>query len=552
MEKIAIPNGIYAEVAEYKNQVIKDYTNNPYIEALPELLTSQEVISKLAFYPDYDVSERSIESHYRIHMINRLFQIFQPLPMSIELESKISRAVRQGYISRNPFSQQNARDYYRDFAIINNINSAVNSQTLQMAYGFSFIGISGLGKTSSLERVLGMYPQVITHSHYKGINMSAYQVVWIKLECPFDSSVKGLLTDFFATVDRLLGTNYHEKVLRTRPTTDIMISIMNLVVRNISLGMLIIDEIQNLSLAKSGGSEKMLNLFVNLMNSVGVFVLLVGTPAVLGILKSKLRLARRSIGQGGDMLCERMVKDKVWDLLVNSIWRYQWTMKESKLTQEIIDTLYAETQGIPDLLKKVYGISQVYAITSCKEEITPSLIRQVSRENLKLVQPMLLALRTGDLRKIAKFDDIYTTDFDFESIVDKSKQGFDFDSRIKSLKKKQEEIDGNNINSIKEKAVVKLVELGIEINKAKKVINSLVDNSKDAVDSNSLVIEAISFIKNPELSDKKNEKRISNLNDVRIVVEMGKEIGKTAYEALLDKGYIKKFEDDIFSLGMIL
>ena len=34
---------------------------------------------------------------------------------------------------------------------------------------------------------------------------------------------------------------------------------MGQVVRNSSLGLLIIDEIQHLSMAKSGGSEKMLN-----------------------------------------------------------------------------------------------------------------------------------------------------------------------------------------------------------------------------------------------------------------------------------------------------
>ena len=36
-----------------------------------------------------------------------------------------------------------------------------------------------------------------------------------------------------------------------------------------------IDEIQHLSMAKSGGSEKMLNFFVNLVNNVGVPVILV-------------------------------------------------------------------------------------------------------------------------------------------------------------------------------------------------------------------------------------------------------------------------------------
>src|SRR5690625_2700974 len=103
MKEVMIPNGSIAVEAKYTEQVISDYRRNPLIEALPNLLSPHEVIEKIAVYPEYYRSERQVESHYRIHMIDRLFQVFQPLPMNLELENKISRALRQGYISRNPF-----------------------------------------------------------------------------------------------------------------------------------------------------------------------------------------------------------------------------------------------------------------------------------------------------------------------------------------------------------------------------------------------------------------------------------------------------------------
>ncbi len=71
---------------------------------------------------------------------------------------------------------------------------------------------------------------------------------------------------------------------------------------NHSLGLLVIDEIQHLSLAKSGGSEKMLNFFVNLVNTIGVPVVLIGTMKALSVLQSEFRQARRGSGQG-DMNC---------------------------------------------------------------------------------------------------------------------------------------------------------------------------------------------------------------------------------------------------------
>ena len=43
------------------------------------------------------------------------------------------------------------------------------------------------------------------------------------------------------------------------------------------LGLLVIDEIQHLNQAKSGGAEKMLNFFLQLMNTLGLPVVLIGT-----------------------------------------------------------------------------------------------------------------------------------------------------------------------------------------------------------------------------------------------------------------------------------
>jgi len=48
-------------------------------------------------------------------------------------------------------------------------------------------------------------------------------------------------------------------------------------------------------MAKSGGSEKMLNFFVNLVNNVGVPVVLVGTPKAVKVLQGILD--RREGGQ---------------------------------------------------------------------------------------------------------------------------------------------------------------------------------------------------------------------------------------------------------------
>ncbi len=497
---VDISSRYQAEVAKYKKQILKDYANKPLIEALPVLWEVQEVVDKLAYYPEYHSDERQLGNHYRTHMITRLFQVYQPLTMSIELESKISRVIRQGYIARNLFNSNIAKGFRDDYGKINvegNYKSGIFSSS---ACGFSLVGISGLGKTLSLQRILNMYPQVIAHSEYKNVALSAYQVVYVKLECPFDGSVKGLLIEFFSTIDRLIGTNYYQKMMKTRATTDMMLTVMNQIVRNCSVGLIIIDEIQNLSTAKSSGSEKMLNFFLNLINSVGVPVVLVGTPKAIRLITKDFRQVRRGVGIGGDMVCDRMKKDKEWELLVRTLWHYQWTKKETPLTEELVTLLYEETQGIPDLLNKLYAITQGYVISNGKEAITPNVIKKVAREHMKLIQPMIRALKTGNVREIAKYGDISMIDFDIENFISKTRPTINLDL-IKNVR------EHGNIEK-----------------RGTDVIN---ENNK---------------IKRKNTENNGNE--ILNTLDIRFIGEQAKKECKDVYSVLKESSYIKSYEED--------
>lgn len=81
-----------------------------------------------------------------------------------------------------------------------------------------------------------------------------------------------------------------------------LLIIMTQLVRQFQIGILVIDEIQHLSEAKGGGSDKMLNFFVTLVNTIGIPVVMIGTTKAMSILQSEFRQARRGSGQGGSDL----------------------------------------------------------------------------------------------------------------------------------------------------------------------------------------------------------------------------------------------------------
>src|ERR1043165_9749367 len=81
-------------VASYLNQEIAGYQDNPFIEALPRIMTEDEVIEAMARYPSYNQRERRLPAHMRFHTIWNALQFFAPLPIHIDLEQRFSRMIR--------------------------------------------------------------------------------------------------------------------------------------------------------------------------------------------------------------------------------------------------------------------------------------------------------------------------------------------------------------------------------------------------------------------------------------------------------------------------
>jgi hypothetical protein len=417
------------EKASYRDPLIPRYQGNPYIEALPPIWSKEEVIDLLQRYPEYREEHRTWNTELRVHLIRSVSKFFAVFPWHIDLEQRISCTIRTGYEARNPILPKEWPYIREKLELLKSVLASGENgvkeefgadvpllEDLEMAAtGFAFIGISGIGKTSALKNTLKHYPQVIIHSHYHGKDFNRIQVVWIKLECPYDGSIKGLCLNFFHAIDSILGTNYCENYGRKgRATVDELLPNMARVSLLHGIGVLVIDEIQHLNEAKSGGARRMLNFLVELVNTVGMPVIPVGTYKAAPILGAEFRQARRSAGQG-DLFWYAMKEDDTWELFLESLWMYQYTKKPTDRTPELSHALYDVTQGITDVAVKVYMLAQVRAITRGDDEgetITEELIRSVAYDSLRLVNPILEALRSGDILELHKVDDVLPIDIE--------------------------------------------------------------------------------------------------------------------------------------------
>lgn len=410
--------------AVYREPEIADHAGNPLEEALPPMFTTDQLILRLQHFPAYNESDRNAPDEVRYLANQNSMRFFAPLDIHIDLYRRITNVTRIGYAGRNPMAEFQRLPKRLKLDTFDQYNGQQTTPGLMStAAGFNIAGISGVGKSFSIDRILKLSPQAIHHSEYKKRPFTHTQIVWLKIDCPFDGNPRGLCISFFKAVDGLLGTNYRKAFVKRRQLQTELLADMATVAENHFLGVLVIDEIQRLSLARSGGADLLLNFFVQLVNEIGVPVLLVGTYKALRVLSGEFSQLRRGTGQG-DLIWDRMRNDEQWASFVKSLFHSQYTRKKfspydpvplsphevqqsNPIQKTLSDVLYEESQGITDLAVKMYMFAQERAIDTEKEIVTANIIRSVARDKFAMLRDVLVALRENNKGALAAWDDVY-------------------------------------------------------------------------------------------------------------------------------------------------
>lgn len=350
------------------------------INALPPMKAGDELISALTVLPEYDKSICDENEAIRLMALSDLYKIYLPSQMSVEIYSKLYLALLrslQKKTTKTAIQQKNENHKAICKQDYNGILGGADS--------FTIIGSSGIGKSSAINRAIDLITAtgiIETKEPYSRI------IPCIVVQCPFDSSVKGLLLEILRKVDECLNSKYYENALRIRSTTDMLIGNVSQVALN-HIGLLIVDEIQNVCNNRHGKS--LVGMLTQLINNSGISICMVGTPESSVFFEQAMQLARRSLG----LQYKAIEYNAYFRNFCRTLFSYRYVKYDATLNEAIIAWLYEHSVGIISVVVSLVHDAQEIAILSGIETLNLETLNEAYQKRLSLlhgfIEPALSA-----------------------------------------------------------------------------------------------------------------------------------------------------------------
>lgn len=340
------------------------------LACLPEMKSGKELASAMAVLPEYNDSIRFQNQAVRLMGLSDIYKIYIPSAMSIEIYSKLYLALLRSL--QKKAIRMAVKQSIENFKAI---KEQEYSGIMGGSDSFTIIGTSGIGKSSAISRAINL----ITENRIIEVEKPYSKIIpCIIVQCPFDSSVKGLLLEILRKVDEELQSDYYKNALRARATTDMLIGSVSQVALN-HIGLLVVDEIQNVVNSKHGKS--LIGSLTQLINNSGISICMVGTPESKMFFEQAMQLARRSLGLNYDS----MEYGSAFIGICKVLFSYQYVTEKTEITDAIIHWLYEHSAGVVSVVVSLIHDAQEIAILTGKEVLNLETLNEAYQKRLSLL-----------------------------------------------------------------------------------------------------------------------------------------------------------------------
>ena len=379
--------------------------NISLVKKLPPMLSGNELEKALTILPEYDPAIVNENDAIRLIALTDIYKVFVPNQMSREIYSKLYLALLR--------SLQKKESKLRVKQTLENHRAILQQEYSGILGGsdsFTIIGGSGIGKSSSISRVV----QLVTKTPVIEMESPYCKILpCVLVQCPFDSSVKGLLLEIIRVVDELMGTKYYPKATSASATTDMLIGTVSQICLN-HVGILVVDEIQNVAISKNG--RNLLGALLQLINCSGISICMVGTPECTEFFTQAMQLARRSLG----LQYESMEYGAEFEQLCHTLFQYQYVKNPAELDDATVRWLYEHSNGNVSSVVTLLHDAQEIAILEGSEVLNLETLNAAYRSRMKMLHSYIAPSKKPQTSRRKKAAAIPCCEQDIERTVDVS------------------------------------------------------------------------------------------------------------------------------------
>ena len=377
--------------------------NISLVKKLPPMLSGNELEKALTILPEYDPAIINANEAMRLIALTDLYKVFVPNQMSREIYSKLYLALLR--------SLQKKESKIRVKQTLENHRAILQQEYSGILGGsdsFSIIGESGIGKSSAVSNAVKLVtktPVIEMENPYSKI------LPCVLVQCPFDSSVKGLLLEIIRVVDEQLGSSYYPKATSARATTDMLIGTVSQICLN-HVGILVVVDIQNVAISKNG--RNLLGALLQLINCSGISICMVGTPECTEFFTQAMQLARRSLG----LQYEAMEYGVEFEQLCQILFQYQYVKNPAELDDATIRWLYEHSNGNVSSIKTLLHDAQEIAILEGSEVLNMETLNAAYKSRMKMLHSYIAPSKKPQTSRRKKSAAIPCCEQEIEEAVD--------------------------------------------------------------------------------------------------------------------------------------
>lgn len=367
-------------LAAYRLPETSDEVGNPWLLALERPIESAMTLrGRLTRTVAVAESDRAASRLRRKQILLRLTRFVHPLGSSRACYEHIVVSIFEGYATRNPLLRPPGEG-----------DPATDTRKApSTGLGFAVIGRSGVGKSTAVEAALSLIPSAIEHVRFDGRPFSRYQIPHLKLNC--GSNAKEFCEDLLRAVDGRVASTYHADLCARLITLHALIGHVVGILRAHGVGLICIDDIQNLFIGTSRDQAQIIEVLVRIVNILKIPLVVLGTEEALPLFDIRFDTARRLSGLE-TIVMRPFEGGPEWIGLCEQLWAMRVVRVEGPMPEGFAGKLLELSKGITDFAVKLVLFAQHRALAFKEERLDADLLTEVFEIAIILVRDKLKKL----------------------------------------------------------------------------------------------------------------------------------------------------------------